>query len=119
MTLFVDDKKTAQTIKEVGDNINKRKHTRNIYWTDQIVCTPDAAVPYSAAVMGDYTKEGMFIQTDMCFEVGQRIIIRMKNYDPRAEGPEQYAYYSGRVRWVREYDRRVSYPFIWLWGGIL
>ncbi len=81
---------------------DKRTHKRIDHTASLSLKSPDTENQSIPAQMVNYSRQGMCFRTGGKLKIGQEIYIKIDEYDPESEGPEQQDSYTGYIRWSEE-----------------
>ena len=84
------------------DYSEKRAYERYDYDTDLQLRRYDTKEYAYEANMGNYSRQGMYFTTKEKLNIGQEVYIKIQNYNPDSDGPEQYRSYTGYVKWSED-----------------
>ncbi len=65
--------------------------------------------------MFNFSRSGLYMETNQVFPPDSKIVIVMNNYAPAQYGPEAYRSYIARICWGREREDRYG---IWFGAGV-
>ena len=100
-------------IKEM--HMNNRRYERYSYETPVVVYPEKNPERSYYGYSHDYSKGGMYLNTDGDLEADETYVIKMINHDKSSTGPNQYEQYHGIIRWAeipsKYSDRENSYYY--------
>ncbi len=83
---------------------NKRLDRRYPYKADVEFYIKDSPCVHYLAQVTNYSVGGLYFESNESVDVGQQVILRIKNYYAYDSKLEDYEMYSGRVQWTNLKD---------------
>jgi len=94
---------------------NNRRYERYNYESPVLIYPETNSGHYYYGRLHDYSKGGMYFNTDGDLKADEKYLIQMLDHDDSAAGPEKYEKYEGVIRWAeipsKYYDKDNLYYF--------
>ena len=82
-------------------DLKQRRHKRKHYLAPIMIADEDTRFYYRAKLF-NYSKTGLYFESDHQPEPGSTINIYMEKYSPKAKGIEAHKGYLAKVKWTKE-----------------
>ncbi|MFP3983877.1 MAG: PilZ domain-containing protein [Desulfurivibrionaceae bacterium] len=80
----------------------KRKYDRHSHEAPVMIYTKDNPEMSYYGQTYDYSKKGMYLETDADLKAGKYYVIKILSYYDDEKGPEPYIEHCGTVRWTQQ-----------------